>query len=113
MEALLLSVKLFCEKNAAERNERLRAKIVEAAPTLGRKRRATDRDPGLLALRIYRSIPELDYVLIGMRSPKYVRQTIDSVRAAPAGEHLPAEEIYEALIAAHTELHTELPKGST
>lgn len=109
LEALLLSVKLFCEKNAAERNERLRAKLVEASPMLARKRRPADRDPALLALRIYRSVPELDYVLIGMRTPKYVRQVVESVAASPGDEPLPVTEIYETLIAAHTELEKGSP----
>jgi hypothetical protein len=106
MDALLLAVKLWCEKSAAEKNERLRAKIVEAAPTLGRNRRPEDRDLALVALRIYRSVPGLDYILLGMRSPKYVRSF---TRAAETEIRLPREELRAALIAAHTELE----KGST
>lgn len=103
MAALTLSVKLWCEKAAAERGERLRAKLVEAAPTLARHRRPEDRDPGLLALRIYRSIPGLDYVLVGMRSPNYVR-SITAARSAENAARVPAlgpEELTSVWTAAH------------
>lgn len=109
MDALLLAVRLWCEKHAAERNERLRAKIIEASPTLGRKRLAEDRDLALLALRIYRSIPGLDYVLLGMRSPPYVQSFTAAQASASLDGILPREELRATLIAAHAALQ----KGSS
>jgi hypothetical protein len=116
MNALVLAVKLWLEKSAAERNERLRCRIVEALPTLARTRLPSDRDLALLALRIYRSIPGLRYVLIGMRSPRYVHAFTDAERGFPRGETFPREEIEAALVAVHAALDVSddatVPKGS-
>lgn len=107
MKALTLAVRLFSEKTAAERNERLRCRVVEASPTLSRKRRAEDRDLALIAFRIYRSIPDLSYVLVGMRSPKYVQSFTAAQAASAADELLPRDELRSALIAAHTALQKD------
>lgn len=108
MKALLLSVQLWCEKTAAERNERLRARLVEASPTLGRKRHAEDRDLALLSLRIYRSIPGLTSILIGMRSPLHVQSITQSYARLAAEPPLEEKETEAVLIAAHS----EVTKGS-
>ena len=107
MNALLLSVRLWCEKAAAERNERLRARMIEASPTLARKRLAEDRDLALLAMRIYRSVPGLDFVLAGMRSSKYV-QAFVAAEAATAEDKIPADEIQ----AIFQSVHAQLSEGS-
>lgn len=98
MDALLLSVRLWCEKAAAERNERLRAALVQAVPSLAGERKTGDRDLARIALRIYRSIPELSYVLVGLRSPQYVH-------VADVAESLTSEEIQAAFETAHEALH--------
>src|SRR5690606_33202390 len=67
MDALLLAVGMWFEKRAAERNERIRSKIVEAAPAL-----RMDRSLAKTAIRIYRSIRGLNCVFVGMRSPHHV-----------------------------------------
>lgn len=114
MAALTLSVRLWCEKAAAERGERLRAKLVEAAPTLARHRFAEDRDLGLLALRIYRSIPGLDYVLVGMRTPHYVRSITAAHRSRLRGENpAPIPRLGpEELAAVWTVVHDSFAKGT-
>jgi hypothetical protein len=109
MNALILSVKLWCEKIAAERNERLRAKIVEASSSLGRKRLAEDRDLALLSLRIYRSIPGLDHVLVGMRSPRYVGSLLTAQKNFSADQALPVEEVQAVLVAVHREFQKGTP----
>ncbi len=109
MNALVLSVKLWCEKIAAERNERLRAKIVEAAPSLARKRLAEDRDLALLALRIYRSIPGLDHVLVGMRAPRYVESLLSAQKNFSEDQALPIEEALAVLITVHREFQKDAP----
>jgi hypothetical protein len=104
MNALILSVKLWCEKSAAEKNERLRCEIVEAAPTLGKKRRPEERDLTVMTFRIFRSILGLDYVLVGMRSPRYVHSLTNTLANQDATDLLPKDELDSALIAAHTAL---------
>ncbi len=78
MEALLLSVQLWCEKFGAERNERIRSRLVEVAPTL----RAV-RDLPELLFHIYRSVPGLDSVLTGTRSPDRLRTLVAPARTSP------------------------------
>lgn len=110
MEALLLSVRLWLEKAAAERNERLRCRIVEAVPALGRRRLPTDRDLALLALRIYRSVPGLGAILVGMRSPRYVAALADAEAGFTDDDRLPPEELDGAWAAVHAVFHESLPE---
>jgi len=116
MSALVMAVRLWLEKSAAERNERLRCRIVEAAPTFARRRHEMDRDLALLALRTYRSVPGLDHVLFGMRSPRYVA-ALAAAQARFADEApLASEELENVLFAAHASLHPHTephsPKGT-
>jgi hypothetical protein len=107
MDALLLAVRLWCEKNAAERNERIRARIVEAVPYLQEKRRLEDRNLAVLALRIYRSIPGLDFILVGMRIPKYVQALASKPVGLALDDILPPDALDAALITGHTTLREQ------
>jgi hypothetical protein len=113
MEALLLSVQLWLEKAAAERNERLRCRIVEAVPTLARRRLPTDRDLALLALRIYRSVPGLGAILVGMRAPRYVAALTAAESGFADDDRVPASELDGAWSAAHAAFHESLPEKGT
>lgn len=87
MEALLLSVQLWCEKFGAERNERIRSRLVEIAPTL-----RSVRDLPELLFHLYRSVPGLNSVLAGTRTPERLRSLV-----APAEVHALSIETTAAL----------------
>ncbi|MBC7387338.1 MAG: hypothetical protein H7301_14395 [Cryobacterium sp.] len=106
MEALLLAIQLWCEKKGAERNERIRAKIVSAAPA---SRGSANGKPWSLAetaFHLYRSVPHLDCVLVGMRSPKYVEMALGifSLGEKP----LDPDVLGRAFEAAHSAIHASL-----
>jgi hypothetical protein len=105
MEALLLAVKLWFEKAAAERNERIRARMIEAVSAL-----RTERGLARAAMRIYRSLVGLNCVFVGMRSPLYVDEALDTGAALPLSDALSAIEAAEQAIRDH--LVTTRPEQS-
>lgn len=88
MEATLLAISAWLENEAAMRSERLKAQLTEAVPAL----RGMTTLSGV-ALRIYRSIPGLSYVLLGMRKNTYVDDAMIALGLKP----LTAEEAFSAL----------------
>lgn len=102
MEALLLAVQLWCEKRAAERNERIRNRIATSSPAI----RGASRNLAELALSVYRSMPGLTTVLIGMRSEDYVKSVLHAFNSdRPL---LPTEAVSLALSEAHSAIHEAL-----
>lgn len=101
MEAVLLAIQLWCEKRAAERNERIRHRIATSSPEL----RGASRNLAALALSIYRSMPGLTTVLVGMRSEEYVNSVVKTFH--PSQPLLSPEAVQMALDAAHAEIHNE------
>lgn len=106
MEALLLSVQLWCEKNAAERNERIRAKIVSAVPALRLGRFGPPPTLVENAFQMYRSVPGLDVILVGMRNSAYVTEAVRGM--APSDVFLSADELANGFYAAHESIHGAL-----
>jgi hypothetical protein len=104
MEALLLAVRLWFEKAAAERNERIRARMIESVPAL-----RTERGLARTAMRIYRSLPGLNCVFVGMRSPPYVDEALDTGAALLPSDAFSAIEAAEHAIRDH--LATTRPLG--
>jgi hypothetical protein len=96
MQALLLAARLWFEKSAAERNERIRARMVEAVPAL-----RTERGIARAAMRIYRSLPGLNCVFVGMRSPLYVDDALGAGATISPSEAWQAIETAEEAIREH------------
>lgn len=91
MDACLLAISAWLENAAAMRSERLKARLTQAVPALRSAQTLSQA-----AIRIYRSIPGLNYVLVGMRTPEYVRDAVQADREPP----LTAEDAFLALDAA-------------
>lgn len=102
MGALLLSIQLWCEKRAAERNERIRSRIATSSPAI----QGVSRNLAELALAVYRSMPGLTTVLIGMRSEEYVNSVMKAFRSERP--LFSVEDISLALGAAHSTIHEAL-----
>jgi hypothetical protein len=96
MHALLLAARLWFEKSAAERNERIRARMIEAVPAL-----RSERGIARTAMRIYRSLPGLNCVFVGMRSVSYVDDALSSGPAISPSEAWSAIETAEEAIREH------------
>lgn len=83
MEAALLAITHWMENAAAERNERLRVRLIEKATPL-----RSNRSLSSLALSVYRATPGLDSVLVGMRSARYVEDAFSALKAPPISAEL-------------------------
>jgi hypothetical protein len=89
-ERLFSAFTAFLEYQAAERSDQISAILVKASadlktsPTLSRK-----------VIRVYRSIPGLNCVLLGMRTPAYVR---DGLSPAPLLAPEEAKGVIEAFL---------------
>lgn len=99
LDALLLSITLWCEKSAAERNERIRTLIAASSPEI----HGASRNLAELALTIYRSMPGLTTVLVGMRSEDYVHSVVSTLNSERS--LLSPEAVSLALTAAHSAIH--------
>jgi len=87
VNVLLAAITAWLTNAGAERNERLRACLVEAAPAL-----RPIKNLAQCAYTIYRALPEIDVILFGMRSERYV-QSLTNLELP----HLTPEEARAAL----------------
>ncbi len=102
MDALMTAITLWSEKRAAERNERIRNEIASSSDEM----RGASRNLAEVALSVYRSMPGLTTVLIGMRTEPYVQSVMKVFKSERP--LLSNEAISEALQATHSAVHLEI-----
>lgn len=83
----------FVENEAAMHSRRIAARLDQAAPLLKSSRTLSQK-----ALRIYRSLPGIQCVLVGMRRPEYVRDALTVSPPLPPEQALDALEALEEMI---------------
>jgi hypothetical protein len=90
---LLAAFTAYLEASASERSRRIAETLERACPVL-----RTSKTLSRKAIRVYRSIPGLHCVLVGMRRPEYVTDALHGFEA-PLGP----EQAYDALDAVYIE----------
>jgi aryl-alcohol dehydrogenase-like predicted oxidoreductase len=86
----------FLEAKAATISEDIKRTLDEAAPELRISRTLSQK-----AIRLYRSFPGIDCVLVGMRKLEYVRDALE------AGPPIATERAFDALEAVLSKINTE------
>ncbi len=102
LQSLMENLTLWMRAKAQSRSRQIRTRLEMASPTL----RASGQSLAPQAIRVLRSLPGVHSVLVGMRRPRYVQETLEWL------PRLSPEEALDALDSAHGDADPDQSEGA-